>query len=84
MTKLDEAEYFITFKDICALVETKIDHITTDSAINPKGHFINRVDRNCFGGGVITYINPALHPCPLDVMQNKYSGKGLETTITRI
>ena len=84
LSKWFEAEDYITSKHIVTVVETKIDATTTDTSINPKGCFINRADRNRFGGGIITYVNPALQPSPLETIQTKYCGKGLEITITRV
>ena len=74
----------ITTKDIFTIVESKLDSTTQDKSINPNDYFINRVDRNSSGGGVVTFVHPALRPCPLDCLQSKYINLGLEITITKI
>ena len=70
--------------DILTVTETKLDFTTSDLSINPNNYFVNRVDRNSYGGGVITYINPELNPSSLDQLQTKFVQKGLEVTITKL
>ena len=42
---------------------------------------MNRQDRNCYGGGVLTFIRSSLKPISLNFLQDKYVQKGLEITL---
>jgi len=52
--------------------------------VHLDGYFINRNDRNSFGGGLITYIKSEYKPSINTVEQEKARAVGLETTITTI
>ncbi len=84
MSKWFEAEEFIVTKDIITITESKLDSSISDTAINPHSFFINRCDRNCHGGGVITYVHPGFKPVALTSNQSKFAALGLEVTITKI
>lgn len=84
MSKWFNAVDFIVSKDILTITETKLDSSISDEAINPHNYFINRSDRNTHGGGVLTYINPALKPICLHKSQTRFNKLGLEVTISKV
>ena len=84
ISKWFEAESFIFSKDVLTITETKLDSSIPNQSINPNDFFINRTDRNIHGGGVITYIKPSFKAIPMDAIQTKFNGKGLEVTVSKI
>ena len=63
MTHFDELKLFIETNkpDIIGISETKLDKTINDCDIHVPGYRVIRKDRNCYGGGVLMYLNESLN-----------------------
>ena len=63
MTHFDELKLFIEINkpDIIGISETKLDKTINDCNICVPGYRMIRKDRNCYGGGVLMYLNESLN-----------------------
>ena len=60
MTHFDELKLFIE-PDIIGISETKLDKTINDCDICVPVYRVIRKDRNCYGGGVLMYLNESLN-----------------------
>ena len=82
--KWAEAKEYAQLFDIVTLTESKLDTTVTAGAVAIENYFVNRLDRNNNGGGVITFIKEQLKPVSLDDVQANFNKKGLEVTVTLV
>ena len=61
-SKVVFVEDFIKRFDLFLVSESKLDHTFPSNQFRINGYKIFRLDRNCFGGGLIQYINENI-PC---------------------
>ena len=63
MTHFDELKLFIETNkpDIIGISETKLDKTINDCDICVPGYCVIRKERNCYGGGVLMYLNESLN-----------------------
>lgn len=80
-SKSSEASNLIEGSDICTLVETKLD---SNCSLAVKDYITNRLDRNCNGGGLITFVKEYLKPIILNDLQDKAIQLNLEVTFTSV
>src|SRR5881296_2490993 len=70
--------------DVAVITETKLDSMVTPNSLTLNGYISNRLDRNCNGGGVVTYCRDYLRPSVLCDEQDYAVALGLECTLTKI
>ena len=79
-----ESSTLIIEHDITTITESKLDEFALSGSLSVSGYKCFRQDRNCNGGGVITYINNKLKPKELSDLQDKAKAEGIEATIASI
>ena len=63
MTHFDQLKLFIETNkpDIIGISETELDKTINDCDIHVPGYRVIRKDRNCYGGGVLMYLNESFN-----------------------
>lgn len=69
---------------VSVLIETKLNELCTDAALNIDNFQFFRLDRNNYGGGILIFVRNELKSNHLLKIQTRYNKKGLEVLIIQL